>query len=78
MTEQKTTQIIWDHNSDEPGWYARYNDTGNDDINHHDELLDSEDVDEDDEHLELLATIAAPKGMTNEGGNLLGEVTLHR
>lgn len=78
MTEQKTTRIIWDHNSDEPGWYARYNDAGNDAINHHDELLDSKGVDDDDSDLQLLAAIAAPRGMTDEGGNLLGKVTFHR
>lgn len=78
MTEQKTTEIIWDRNSDKPGWHARYNDAGNDDINHHDELLVSENVEEEESDLELLAAIAAPKGMTDEGGNLIGEVTFSR
>lgn len=74
----KTTQIIWDHNSDEPGWYARYNDTDNSEINNHDEFLDSEDPEEDNSTLEVLTTIAAPKGMTDDGGNILGDITFHR
>ncbi len=73
----KTTRIIWDHNSDIPGWYARYNDPGNESINHQDNYLDCEDPEESTAKLLARATREAPQGMTDETGSLLGEVTFH-
>lgn len=78
----KTTKIIWDYNSNTPGWYARYNDPGNDSINHHDNYLDCDDHEMDSAYLVEIATNEAPKEMTKgvrwENLELLGEVSIER